>query len=143
MGRPLKMEYPGAVYHVTRRGNERRDIFLEVADRRKFLCILEDYHDRSGILIYCYVLMDNHYHLVLETPRGNLIKRYAGLSNQEIGTLFGGMHYSAATKASARLETEMTRDKGLRNHVKEILSIGKARHRYIYNSWRSRLGLCF
>ena len=51
-----------------------------------------------------------------------LIKRYAGLSNQEIGTLFGGMHYSAVTKASARLETEMTQDKGLRSIVKEILS---------------------
>jgi REP element-mobilizing transposase RayT len=46
MGRPLRIEYPGALYHVTNRGNERRDIFLDDSDRRKFLNILEDYHDR-------------------------------------------------------------------------------------------------
>ena len=78
MGRPLRIEYPGAMYHVTSRGNERRNIFLEHADRTKFLCILEEYHDRSGILIHCYVLMDNHYHLVLETRRGNLINGMQG-----------------------------------------------------------------
>ena len=51
-----------------------------------------------------------------------LIKQYAGLSNKEIGTLFGGMHSSAASKASARLETELTHGKGLRNLGKEIPS---------------------
>ena len=60
MGRPLRIEYPGALYHVTSRGNERRDIFLDDSDRRKFLDILEDYHDRYGILTHCYVVMDNH-----------------------------------------------------------------------------------
>jgi len=49
-----------------------------------------------------------------------LIKRYSGLGNQEIGTLFGGMHYSAVTKSSARLETEMTQDKGLRKRCSQI-----------------------
>jgi len=52
MGRPLRIEYPGALYHVTSRGNERRDIFVDDTDRRKFLGILEDYHDRYGILIH-------------------------------------------------------------------------------------------
>ena len=61
MGRPLRIEYPGALYHVTSRGNERRDIFLDDSDRGKFLDILEDYHDRYGILIHCYVVMDNHF----------------------------------------------------------------------------------
>ena len=57
-----------------------------------------------------------------------IIKRYSGLGNQEIGTLFGGMHYSAVTKASARLETEMTQDKDLRSIVKEILANIKTQH---------------
>ena len=85
MGRPLRIEYPGAVYHVTSRGNERRNIFLGDADRRKFLRILEDYHERYGILIHCYVLMDNHYHLVAETPQANLTKLMHGINSGYTG----------------------------------------------------------
>ena len=85
MGRPLRIEYPGALYHVTSRGNERRDIFLDDSDRRKFLDILEDYHDRYGILIYCYVVMDNHYHVVVETPQGNLLKVMHGINSGYTG----------------------------------------------------------
>ena len=58
MGRPLRIEYPGALYHVTSRGNEKRVIFLDDYDRKKFINILGDYNDRHGILIHCYVLMD-------------------------------------------------------------------------------------
>ena len=52
MGRPLRVEYPGALYHVTSRGNEKKDIFLDDRDRREFLGILQEYHDRYGILIH-------------------------------------------------------------------------------------------
>jgi putative transposase len=85
MGRPLRIEYAGALYHITSRGNERRKIFLEDGDRKKFLGILEDYHDRYGILIHSYVLMDNHYHLILETPKGNLLKVMHGLNGGYTG----------------------------------------------------------
>jgi len=85
MGRPLRIEYPGALYHITSRGNEKRDIFLDDYDRRKFINILEDYNDRHGILIHCYVLMDNHYHLVLETPLGNLLKVMHGINSAYTG----------------------------------------------------------
>jgi REP element-mobilizing transposase RayT len=85
MGRPLRIEYPGALYHVTSRGNEKRRIFLQDSDRLWFLRILEDYHDRYGILIHNYVLMDNHYHLVIETPRGNLLKVMHGLNGGYTG----------------------------------------------------------
>ena len=85
MGRPLRVEYTGALYHITSRGNERRKIFLDDGDRKKFLGILEDYHDRYGILIHSYVLMDNHYHLILETPRGNLLKVMHGLNGGYTG----------------------------------------------------------
>ena len=74
MGRPVRIEYPGALYHITSRGNEKKKIFLADEDRTKFLNILRDYHARYGILIHGYVLLDNHYHLILETPRGNLLK---------------------------------------------------------------------
>ncbi len=85
MGRPLRIEYPGALYHVTSRGNERMDIFLDDWDRKKFLGILEDYHDRYGILVHCYILMGSHYHLVLETPQGNLLKVMHGINSGYTG----------------------------------------------------------
>jgi REP element-mobilizing transposase RayT len=74
MARPIRIEYRGALYPITSRGNERKKIFLKDEDRIRFLKILEEYHNRYGILIHCYILMDNHYHLILETPMGNLLK---------------------------------------------------------------------
>ncbi len=72
MARPLRIEFPGAFYHVTSRGNERKAVFGNSKDREKFLSYLESAHDRYGALIHVYCLMGNHYHLLLETPRGNL-----------------------------------------------------------------------
>ncbi len=102
MGRPLRIEYPGALYHVTSRGNEKRKIFLQDSDRLRFLRILEEYHDRYGILIHGYVLMDTHYHLILETPQGNLLKVMHGLNggytgyfnrkHRRVGHLFQGRY---------------------------------------------------
>ncbi len=82
MGRPLRIEYPGALYHITSRGNERRNIYKDKTDRITFLDILKDYHERFGILIHSYVLMDNHYHLILETPKGNLLKVMHGINSR-------------------------------------------------------------
>jgi REP element-mobilizing transposase RayT len=82
MGRLLRIEYPGALYHITSRGNEGQKTFLDEADRLKFLEIIKDYHDRYGILIHSYVLMDNHYHLVLETPMANLVKVMHGMNGR-------------------------------------------------------------
>lgn len=85
MGRPLRIQYPGALYHITSRGNERKKIFLDDTDRIRFLEILKDYHIRYGILIHSYVLMDNHYHLILETPNGNLLKVMHGINGGYTG----------------------------------------------------------
>lgn len=74
MARPLRVEFPKAFYHITSRGIERRKIFLDVHDHRKFLHYLEENLKRYKILIYAYVLMDNHYHLLLETLEANLSK---------------------------------------------------------------------
>ena len=60
MGRPLRIEYPAALYHITSRGNEKRDIFLEDSDRERFLELLEDYHDRFDLAVHCFVHMGNH-----------------------------------------------------------------------------------
>jgi len=74
MARPLRIEYDGALYHVTSRGNERKPIFRDDADRKLFLKILSQVSDRFSWLCHAYCLMNNHYHLVIETPDGNLSK---------------------------------------------------------------------
>ena len=72
MGRPLRIEYPGAFYHVTSRGNERRAIFLSQKNYERMIGYLESATERYGAQIHCFCLMTNHYHLLLETPKGNL-----------------------------------------------------------------------
>ena len=72
MARPLRIEYAGAVYHVTVRGNQRRDIFFSKSDRERFLFKLEESIHRYDVRIYLFCLMTNHVHMVLETTRANL-----------------------------------------------------------------------
>lgn len=72
MARPLRIEFPGAVYHVTSRGNARADIFDDDNDRQLFLSILGQTTKRFNWLCHAYCLMGNHYHLLIETPEGNL-----------------------------------------------------------------------
>ena len=100
MSRPLRIEYPGAFYHVTSRGNERRKIFQSNRDRVKYLTYVESAHERYGAMIHAYCLMGNHYHLLLETPRGNLSKivhyingaytTYFNIKRSRSGHLFQG-----------------------------------------------------
>lgn len=72
MARPLRIEYPNAVYHVTSRGNARNKIFLGDQDRENFLSVLDAVVKRYNWLCHAYCLMDNHYHLMIETPDANL-----------------------------------------------------------------------
>ena len=72
MARPLRIEYPGAFYHIIQRGNERKDIFISPQDRTKFYDYLSILHTRYKVSIHTYCLMDNHYHLILETKQPNL-----------------------------------------------------------------------
>jgi len=72
MARLLRVEYEGAIYHVTLRGNGRADIFHDKQDRERFLTRLGEKTGEYGIRLYLYCLMTNHVHLLLETPQGNL-----------------------------------------------------------------------
>lgn len=74
MARPLRIEYDGALYHVTSRGNEQKPIFRNHSDRELFLTVLSQVTERFHWLCHAYCLMDNHYHLVIETPDANLSK---------------------------------------------------------------------
>jgi REP element-mobilizing transposase RayT len=68
MSRPLRLEHPGAIWHVTSRGNERRDIYRDDQDRRFFLDLLGQVVRLNRWILHAYVLMSNHYHLLVETP---------------------------------------------------------------------------
>jgi putative transposase len=74
MGRAWRIEYEGALYHILSRGNEQKDIFYDDQDRLLFLKTISDLAERFEIDVFAYVLMGNHYHLLLKTNRANLSK---------------------------------------------------------------------
>ncbi len=104
MPRVLRLEFAGAVYHVTGRGNARQDIYLDDADRRRFLDLLGREVMQQRWRCYAYCLMNNHYHLLFETPEANLVagmRRLNGVYTQGfnhrhdwVGHLFQGRYKS-------------------------------------------------
>jgi REP element-mobilizing transposase RayT len=82
MARPLRIEFPGALYHVTSRGNARQAIFLDDTDRLFFLDRLGEVVERHGWLCHSYCLMTNHYHLLVATPEPNLSDGMRRLNGQ-------------------------------------------------------------
>lgn len=100
MARPLRIEFEGAVYHVTARGNERRKIFFSKRDYEKFKEYIAEAQGKYRFILHCYVLMTNHYHLLIETPGKNLSKimhyinssytTYTNVKRKRSGHLFLG-----------------------------------------------------
>ena len=73
MARKLRVEYPGAIYHVMNRGDRREPIFRDDKDRQRFIHTLAKACGKTGWQVLALCLMPNHFHLVIETPRGNLV----------------------------------------------------------------------
>jgi REP element-mobilizing transposase RayT len=73
MPRKLRIEYPGAIYHVINRGDRREDIFKDDSDRQRFLATLEEACQKTEWQVHAFCLMRNHFHLVIETPQANLV----------------------------------------------------------------------
>ena len=102
MARPLRIEFPGAVYHVTSRGNAKQAIFFDDEDRGRFFDVLAIVGERFNWLCHAYCLMENHYHLLIETPNGNLSKGMRELNGvytqgvnqryRRVGHLFQGRY---------------------------------------------------
>ncbi len=93
MARPARIEYEGAFYHVMNRGNRREAIFIDNQDRIRFYKIIGNIESRYNIIIYSFVLMSNHYHLIIETPLGNLSKAIQRL-NGDYALYFSRRHRS-------------------------------------------------
>jgi REP element-mobilizing transposase RayT len=110
MARKLRVEYPGAIYHVMNRGDRRELVFLDDVDRQRFIQALDEVCAKSGWRVHAYVLMPNHFHLVVETPQPNLVVgmkwllgTYTGRFNRRhtmVGHLFCGRYKSLVVDGS-------------------------------------------
>ena len=113
MARPLRIEFPGAVYHITSRGNAKQVIFLDNQDRDIFIEILSTVVERFHWVCHAYCFMDNHYHLIIETPKGNLSRGMRQLNgvytqvfnqrHQRIGHLFQGRYKAIIVEKDSHL----------------------------------------
>lgn len=113
MARPLRIEFPGAVYHVTARGNARAAIFLNDDDRRRFVALLTETAGHLGWTCHAYCLMDNHFHLLLETASANLgrgMRQINGVYTQRfnrardrVGHVFQGRYKAILVEKQAYL----------------------------------------
>jgi putative transposase len=110
MARKLRVEYPGAIYHVMSRGDRREDIYRDDRDREEFLATLAEACGKTGWEVQALCLMNNHFHLVVETPQGNLVAgmkwllgTYTGRFNRRhklFGHLFSGRYKSLIVDGS-------------------------------------------
>jgi len=111
LARPLRIEYPGAFYHAMSRGNEQKDIFKSTSDREKFLTYLASAAERYNAVFHAYCLMSNHYHLMVETPLGNLSQimkhinssytTYFNIKHNRVGHLLQGRYKAILVEADA------------------------------------------
>ena len=113
MTRPLRIEYPDAYYHVTCRGNEKREIFKDDWDRSAFLERLQRSLEIYSVQLHCYVLMNNHFHLIVKTPKANLSEfmrhlnvSYSSVFNRHhtrVGHLYQGRFKAILVEADSYL----------------------------------------
>jgi putative transposase len=148
MTRPLRLEFAGAVWHVTSRGNERKEIFRDDEDRTVFLRLLARMSDRFTWRIHAFVLMGNHYHLLLDTPEPNLSRGMRELNgiytqrfnkrHERVGHLMQGRFKGILVEKESHL-LELTR-----YVVLNPVRAGFVSHpeEWLWSSFRATAGLC-
>lgn len=147
MARPLRIEFPGALHHVTSRGNERRSIFRDDVDRRMFLTFLGQAVTRFGWSLTAWVLMTNHFHLVLQTPQPNLSRGMHWL-NSSYAAWFNRRHGRCGHLFQGRFKSILIEKE---RHLQEVLryvvlnpvraGIVTRPEDYLWSSFRSTAGL--
>jgi putative transposase len=117
VSRQLRLEFPGAIWHVTSRGNERRDIFRDDADRRRFVTLLSKAVAHRRWILHAWVLMSNHYHLLIETPEVGLSRGMKWL-NQEYAQAFNERHQRVGHLFQGRFKSILVEREG---HLLELI----------------------
>ena len=146
MARPLRIEYSGAIYHVTARGNARGDIYLQDRDRTAFLELLGKVCGRYRWSCYAYCLMTNHYHLILETAEPNLSRGMRQL-NGSYSQTFNRHHRRVGHLFQGRFKSILIdRDGYLLEAIRYVIlnpvraHMTKAAGQYPWSSYRQMIG---
>ena len=137
MARPLRIEIAGGRYHVTARGNERGDIFKDDGDRKHFLGLLAKLPERFGTRIHAYVLMPNHFHLLLETPETNLSRTGQWL-NVSYSVWFNRRHRRSGHLFQGRFGAALIEDDAGLQEVARYLHLNPVRVRALGLDKRGR-----
>src|SRR5580658_5246803 len=146
MARQLRVEYPWAIYHVMNRGDRREAIFKDDRDRQTFLAALAEACAKTGWEVHALCLMGNHFHLVVETPQGNLVAgmkwllgSYTGRFNRRhklFGHLFSGRYKAVVVEGSGDGYFKTVCDYVHLNPVRAKLLTVKVKLRaYQWSSW--------
>src|SRR5476649_227671 len=146
MARKLRVEYPGAIYHVMNRGDRREAIYHDDADRRRFLETLSETCVKTGWQVHAYCLMNNHFHLVVETPQANLVagmKWFLGAytsrfnrRHRQFGHLFNGRYKALIVDGSGSGYLKTVCDYVHLNPVRaKLLRAGQSLRAYAWSSW--------
>ena len=146
MARQLRVEYPGAIYHVMNRGDRGEEIFRDDKDREGFLAALAEVCGKTGWEVHALCLLGNHFHLVVETPQGNLVSgmkwllgTYTGRYNRRhklFGHLFSGRYKAVIVEGSGDGYFKTACDYVHLNPVRANVLTGQAKLReYGWSSW--------
>jgi len=146
MARKLRVEYPGAIYHVMNRGDRREAIFGDDEDRERFITTLGEACAKTGWQVHALCLMSNHFHLVVETPAGNLVAgmkwllgTYTGRFNRRhklFGHLFSGRYKALVVEGSGNGYLKAVCDYVHLNPVRaKLLAVGEPLRAYRWSSW--------
>jgi putative transposase len=150
MARKLRIQYPGAIYHVMNRGDHREPIFKDDADRERFLATLGEACRKTGWQVLAYCLMPNHFHLVVETPQANLVAgmkwllgTYTSRFNRRhkmFGHLFSGRYKALIVDGSGNGYLKTVCDYVHLNPARaKLLSPDQALREYRWSSWPAYL----
>lgn len=148
MARPLRIQYPGALVHVTARGNEKRPTFLDDRDRRQFLELLAESVRRFDWILNAYVLMSNHFHLLLELTTESLSDGMKWL-NGEYAQRFNAAHSRVGHLFQGRFESPVVEKQTYFEEVLRYIVLNPVRANmishpedYEWSSYRATTGLC-
>ena len=146
MARPLRLEFPGALYHVTSRGDRREPIYEGDADRHAFLRTLDEVCDTYNWVCHAYCLMGNHYHLVIETPEGNLSKGMRQLNGVYTQT-FNRLHCRVGHVFQGRYKAILVEKEGYLLELARYVVLNPVRAgivktplEWLWSSYRATLG---